>query len=559
MTLSASDLDDFESAEEALRPGRSLRHPQLREAAALLENNRLPAAAKSLREFQNRHPRDASALHLSAELAARRREYAQAEVLFAESLALAPGLVSARYGFANMLLQANKPDEALEEAEQLLAKDQKNPLFRGLKAVALEAIENYTAAAAIWKGLIEDYPDRPDCRERYGHPLRGLGLGEECVATYRKALELDPSFVRAYWSLANLKTFRFDPAEIERMESLLANTDLSVEERTQLLFALGKAYGDEKLYEKSFANYAKGNALHRLGLEHDPDVLTSYVAQCKRVFTAEFMRERAMAGCRDPDPIFIVGMARSGSTLVEQILASHSQIEGTRELFDLAAVSQEIQYKIAPALNEKYPHVLKKLDNGKLKRLGESYIDGTRIHRKLDRPFFTDKTGANFVHVGLVRLILPNARIVDVRRHPLACGLSNFVQLFAKGQNYAYRLPDIGRLYRDYVDLMAHFDRVSPGTVHRVIYENLVADPETEVRRLLDYLALPFEPSCLQFHKTERVVATVSSEQVRKPIYRDALEQWRHYEPWLGPLGKSLGDVLTEYPNVPDSLRTGGS
>lgn len=406
-------------------------------------------------------------------------------------------------------------------------------------AEALEAVEDYAAAAAQWRALLSDHPARPDLWIRLGHALRGMGAMDDCIAAYRRAIALDPASGGAYWSLADLKTFRFDAAEMEHMEAQLARTGLAAEERVRLHFALGKAYADRALHETSFAHYAKGNALHRVRLKHDPDILSAYVARCKRLFTAELFRGRG--GCDSAAPIFVVGMARSGSTLVEQILASHSQVEGTRELSDLAALAR------LPG----YPESLAGLDASALTEMGQRYLARTEPHRKLGRPRFVDKMGANFVHVGLIRLILPNAAIVDVRRHPLACGLSNFMQLFPSGQNDAYRLSDIGRLYRDYVELMAHFDRVLPGAVHRVFYETLVSEPEREIRRLLDRLDLPFEPACLDFHRNVRAVTTASAAQVRRPLYRDALEQWRPYEPWLGPLKTALGPVLDAYPQAP--------
>ena len=405
--------DDFESAAEALRPNRSLRHPRLREAAAFLEGNRLDLATKLLQEFLKDHLRDASALRLAGEVAMRQGRNKDAERLLGRCVELAPDFAAARFSYANALLQVNKPEAALAEAEELLKQAPRNPLFRRLKAVALEAIENYAAAAAIWRALTEDFPAHPECWVRYGHSLRILGSTQECIAAYREAIVHDPSSGGAWWALADLKTFRFSETEIERMESQLARADLAAEDRTRLHFALGKAYADVQLYEKSFGNYAKGNALHRLGLKHDPDVLTAYVARCKKVFTTDFFRERAGSECASADPIFIVGMARSGSTLVEQILASHSRIEGTKELSDLAALSMRVQTDIASKEGAGYPEVLKKLDAAALTRLGEEYLTVTRIHRKLGRLFFIDKMGPNFVHVGLVQLILPNAKIVD--------------------------------------------------------------------------------------------------------------------------------------------------
>ena len=549
MPDTAVEPDAFERAAQALRP--STAHPRLREAASAFESGRAKAAVAAVREFLNERPDDLNALQLLAEIAARQGRYRDADAVLKRCLDLAPESAAARYAYANVMLQTNRTDAALKETERLLDKDPRNPLFRRQRAIALEAIEDFAAAGSIWNSLTQDYPGATECWLRYGHCLRSRGKAEESVAAYRKVIALDPSSGSAWWGLADLKTFRFSDADIAQMETQLARADLGAEDRTRLHFALGKAYADLRLYEKSFGSYAKGNALHRLGLRHDPDVLTAYVARCKRVFTAELFRARGGSGSPDAAPIFIVGMARSGSTLVEQILASHSQVEGTRELSDLAAISHRIQSELVPKEGTGFPEILAALEKDTLRELGERYLASTRVHRKLGRPRFTDKMGPNFVHVGMLQLILPNARIVDVRRHPLACGLSNFTQLFPKGQNDAYRLSDIGHLYRNYVEMMAHFDRVLPGKVHRVSYEPLVEQPEREVRRLLDCLGLPFEQACLEFHRTDRAVTTVSSEQVRRPLYRDALEQWRHFEPWLGPLKSALGPVLDRYPDVP--------
>jgi tetratricopeptide (TPR) repeat protein len=445
----------------------------------------------------------------------------------------------------------NACDAALIEAEEVLSRAPADPQARANKAAALEAMEDYGASAEIWRTLISDFPDRPDLRIRYGHALRSMGARADAISAYRDAIALNPATGGAWWSLADLKTFRFSLGDIATMEAHLAGNAVASGDRERIHFALGKAYADLEQYDRSFAHYAKGNALHRLGIKHDPDVLSSYVSRCKRSLTKEFFQSRRHGGCDDASPIFLVGMARAGSTLVEQILASHSRIEGTRELSDLASLFAHIQSDIIPRAGAEYPAALTAIPPETLRELGQRYLETTRKHRKLGRPFFLDKMGANFVHVGLLQLILPRAKIVDVRRHPMACGFSIFAQLFPQGQNDSYRLTEIGRLYRDYVELMEHFDRVLPGKIHRIFYEDLVAEPEKEIRRMLDYLELPFEESCLRFHQTDRVVTTASSEQVRRPIYRDSIEQWRHYEPWLEPLKRALGPVLDAYPGIP--------
>jgi len=540
---------ELAAAEAALRPDHALRNPRLRQAADLLNDGRYAAASRIVREHLEAQPADASGFWLLAEIATRQKQDREAERLVTKALQFAPNSVPLRHAYGRALLRSKKFDSALRVADELVKIEPTNPLFQSLRALACEGVGDNAAAGKAWKDILERYPDQPDFWRRYGHVLRAAGARAACIDAYRKAIEIDPAFGHAYWALANLKTYRFTDAELALMEEQLAREDLSAADRVAILFSLGRAYGDRKEYQKSFAQYARANALQRLEANHDPDLLTRYVARCKRIFTPEFFAARRGHGCDSREPIFLVGMMRAGSTLVEQILASHSQVEGTRELFELAQIAGEMENEAG----ERLPEILENVDVGALGRWGGRYHESVRVHRRQERrPFFLDKMGANFVHVGLLHLILPRAKIVDVRRHPLACGFSNFAEYFASGQNFAYRLPDIGRMYRDYVELMAHFDRVLPGKVHRVFYEQLIEDPEREVRRLLDYLALPFETSCLQFYNTGRVLTTASSEQVRQPIYRAALEQWRNYEPWLGPLKAALGPVLEAYPAVPE-------
>jgi hypothetical protein len=355
----------------------------------------------------------------------------------------------------------------------------------------------------------------------------------------------------SYWSLANLKTFRFNAQEIDDMRSALGAKDLDPHERFRFHFALGKALEDEADFEKSFEHYAEGNRLRRLDIRYDADEHRERLGRSHALFTREFLCERAHVGCPAPDPIFIVGLPRSGSTLLEQILASHSLVEGTMELPDIIAMARRVAGTADDSGGANYPGVLAALTADQWRRLGEEYMERTRIYRKGSAPFFIDKMPNNFLHLGLILVALPNAKIIDARRHPLACCLSGFKQHFAMGQHFSYSLEDLGRYYRDYTAFMAHFDRVAPGRVHRVFYENLVDHTEAEVRALLDYCGLDFEPSCLRFYENSRAVRTASSEQVRRPIFRDGVEQWRNFEPWLQPLKTALGAVLEAYPGAP--------
>jgi tetratricopeptide (TPR) repeat protein len=403
--------------------------------------------------------------------------------------------------------------------------------------------------------LADQHPESPDIWLKYGWSLKNVGQREQAVAAFRRAMELRPSHGEAHWSLADLKNFHFTAEEIQDMQDRLARPDVSGEDRMYLHFALGKAHGDAKNYAKSFENYARANAIKRLSLEYDPTWLTRNVAKCKALFTREFFDSRQNRGCDSVDPIFIVGMQRAGSTLLEQILASHPAIEGTAELPDISLLAEHIGENIAPKYSSVYPDVVANLDAPVLGEFGWRYMETTRFRRSPGHPFFTDKMPYNFLHIGLIQLILPNAKIIDMRRHPLACGFSNFTAHFKFGALFAYRLTEFGQAYCDYVDLMAHFDAVLPGRVHRVLYEELVREPEGEIRRLLDYVGVPFDEACLRFHENRRPMDSVSSEQVRRPIFSESVDQWRNYEPWLGPLKSALGPVLEAHPGASPSLR----
>jgi len=380
----------------------------------------------------------------------------------------------------------------------------------------------------------------------YGHALKTVGRQEESIEAYRRAVALQPALGEVWWSLANLKTVRFSDADVASMEAALTGSNLAIEDRFHLEFALGKAYEDRKDPARSFGHYASGNALRRAQMRYDPDEIGSQVDRAIETFTSQFFASRAAYGCDAPDPIFILGMPRAGSTLIEQILSSHSQVEGTMELPDIPALANQIEEGGAS-----YPEALATLSAEETRRLGQSYLDRTHIQRKEGKPFFIDKLPNNWLHIGFIHLILPNAKIIDARRHPLDCCFSNFKQHFARGQGFSYGLEDVGRYYVDYVRLAAHFDAVLPVRVHRVIHERLLDDPEGEISALLQALDLPFEDACLNFHHNKRAVRTASSEQVRRPINREGVGQWLPYEPWLMPLKTALGSVLTQYPATP--------
>jgi tetratricopeptide (TPR) repeat protein len=376
-----------------------------------------------------------------------------------------------------------------------------------------------------------------------GHVLKTVGQLDASIEAYRESLRLEPTLGRTWWSIANLKTFRFTAEDAASMRAALAVPGLNEEDEFNLHFALGKAEEDAGNFAESFSHYAEGNRLRRARIDHDPAQLTAIVDRQIRKFDKEFFAERAGWGCPAPDPIFVVSLPRSGSTLIEQVLASHSAIEGTMELPDIAIMVGRLGGGGIGDLTEQ-----------DARRLGEEYLERTRAQRRLGRPYFVDKAPNNWTYLNFIHLILPNARIIDARRHPLGCGFSVFKQHFARGQSFSYNLEEIGSYYRDYVRAMAHIDSVLPGRVHRIFYEKMVADTETEVRALLDHIGVEFEPGCLRFYETERSVRTASSEQVRRPIYSEGIDHWRNFEPWLEPLAHVLGPIASDYPDVPGPL-----
>lgn len=538
---------------------RPTHDPALLAAAAALQENRIPEAEALLRNRLKQRPTDVAAIRMLAELAMRIGRNDDALNLLARCLELAPRFHAARYNYALALHRTNQPERALAELAQILAAEPRHPGYRNLKAVVLCRIGDYPPAIALYEQLLAEYPDQPKVWMSLGHALKTSGHLERAIAAYRRSLALTPGFGEVWWSLANLKTFRFSADDQAQLREQLQRSDLSEDDRLHLEFALGKALEDAADYAASFQHYQQGNALRRRQLRYQADETSARVAHITANYSTGFFRQRAGFGCAARDPIFIVGLPRAGSTLLEQILSSHSQVEGTQELPEIISITRDLRElgNTDDSIADNpmpYHAAVARLDAGKLQALGEQYLERTRVHRKTDAPLFIDKMPNNFMHVGLIHLMLPNARIIDARRHPLACGFSGFKQHFARGQSFTYDLDDIGRYYRDYVTLMAHFDAVLPGRIHRVIYEQMVNDTEAEVHRLLAYCGLPFEPACLRFFENDRPVRTASSEQVRQPIYREGIDHWRHYEPWLEPLKAALGPVLERYPLVPENL-----
>jgi tetratricopeptide (TPR) repeat protein len=532
----------------------SVHEPALQRAVTALRNGRPDVTEDILIEFLDSHPDHVNAIKMLAEAAIAQDRNEDASALLERCLELAPDFSAARYRLCSSLYLQNRLHEAIPHIDILLEKDPLNPQFRTMKASVLGQMGEDKNSLDLFQGLVEEYPNHPASWISYGHALKGAGKQDEGVAAYRKAIELLPQLGGGYWSLANLKTFRFTDADIAEMHRQLERGDLRVEARVQFFFSLGKAYEDQKKYEQAFENYQKGNALWRSTVEYDAEKTHAFVELCKEIFSREFFEERRGFGYKAHDPIFVIGLPRAGSTLLEQILSSHSLIEGTMELPDITSLARHLNEDNSESDQVIYPDLLGYLEPDEFERRGKEYIDNTRSHRKLGRKYFVDKMPNNYAHVPLIHMILPNAKIIDARRHPMGSCFSNYKQHFARGQHFTYALTDVGRYYRDYVELMAFWDQVLPGKVHRVIYEKLVEDPETEIRRIFEYLGLPFEEQTLRFHETERAVRTASSEQVRMPLYKSGVDHWKHFEPWLGPLKTALGSVYDRYPEVPEEF-----
>jgi len=538
----ADEGEIVRAAAAALRDKRPLKDARLRQAADALHNGQPAETERLLSHYLERRPKDARALHLLGEAALKLGQKERAEVLLARCVETAPDYEAGRFSYASTLYQQNRLDAALAQLENLRAGDPHNVLYLDLKGAVLTAMGRHHDSMLCRRQLAEEHPNSSELRVKYGKALRSIGERDAAIEAFRHAIALNPSCGSAWWSLADMKTWRFSEAEIVAMESALAKAGKT--DRMYLHFALGKAYADRENHAKSFDNYARANAMKRLTVTYDANWLAEQVGKLKTLCTREFFAARAGQGCDSAEPIFIVGMQRAGSTLVEQILGSHSAIQATAELPDITLMAEHLGETVAREKGMTYPDVLGALDGAALRKLGQSYLDTTRFRRTPGRPHFLDKNPYNFLHIGLLQLILPKAKIIDVRRHPLACCWSNFSAHFEMGALFAYRFGELGRAYADYVDLMAHFDSVLPGRVYRIIYDALVADPEREIRALLGHLGLPFEERCLAFHANTRAMNSVSSEQVRRPIYSESVDQWRRYEAWLSPLKSALGPVM---------------
>ena len=527
-------------------------------ATSLFADGDLDAAEPMVRSFLLQHGNHVEAMRLLAGIGTARKVFDDAELLLSAALAIAPAYRAARQDYAGVLVEVHKFREAQVQLDLLLAVEPQSSLLKNLYAATCAGLGDYERAIGLYQELLRAAPNDADLYLSMAHALKTVGRREEAIAAYRRAADCRPAFGDAYWSLANLKTYRFTAEELTRLRNALAAPAIRGVDRWHLCFALGKALEDRQDYAESFRWYAEGNALKRAESNYRPELIEGNTRQQKAVCTTDFFARRRGWGAAAPDPIFIVGLPRSGSTLLEQILASHSRVEGTQELGNIQQFAQTLLGRDPDMSDPRYPRILTEMDAEDFRRMGEQYLADTRVYRKGGapgapgiEPFFIDKMPNNFRHIGLIHLILPNAKIIDARREPMACCFSNLKQLFARGQEFSYGIDDIARYYRTYLELMRHWDHVLPGRVLRVFHEDVVLDLEGNVRRLLDHCGLDFEPQCLEFHRTARSVRTASSEQVRQPLYREGLDHWRQFEPWLGPLEEALGDALQRYRDEP--------
>jgi tetratricopeptide (TPR) repeat protein len=514
--------------------------PEVVEAGSLFADGFLSPAEAIIRDYLRKDGNNVGALRLLARIGLELKALAEARELLESVLQRAPDFHAARLDYAMVLLQQHEYQSARDEAQRLLKLDPDNREFLKLYGAASIGLGDHEPVIGLYarllSGLPQTGPEVADLRLWRGNALKSTGRSGEAIADYQAALAARPDFAVAWFSLANLKTYRFADDEVARMRELESQPQLPGLDRCYLCFALGKALEDRGDFAHSWEYYARGNAIVRQGSGYRPEDPETNTRRLRQICTAEFFASRTGWGASDPAPIFIVGLPRSGSTLIEQILASHSQVEGTEELTEIERYAGELR------------RGLQDLTAADARGLGERYLRETGVYRRAHRPYFLDKMPNNFWHIGLIQLMLPNAKIIDVRREPMACCFGNLKQLFgATRQEFSYSIADIARYYRTYLELMSHWHAVLPGRVLTVQYEAVVEDLEGSVRRILDYCALPFEAACLEFHETRRTVRSASSEQVRQPLNREGLRQWQNYEPWLGPLREALGNTLVTF------------
>ena len=512
-------------------------------ALDMLSQGSIAKAEQACREFLGENPHHVEAMRLLAQIAMKMNVFDEAEFLLESAVLFKPEDIPLKTDYINVLRKRQKLVEAREHALELFENDKESLYLKSQYAVISMQLGDYETALTLFDELLTAMPGEPVTLTSKGHALKTVGDTDAAISCYQEACREGVIHGEAWQSLANLKTYKFEESEVARMEGLLKNPALRKMDRVYLHFGLGKAYEDRREYDLAFSNYASGNQIKRAESRYIAQHMSEEFEEQRRVFsTLAPSRE----GFEAPDPIFIVGMPRAGSTLLEQILSSHSQVDGTQELPNILSAVHQLRSRNKDFDRLNYPRAILDLSPGELRDFGRAYIEDTRTHRK-EAPFFIDKMPNNFRHIGLIKRILPNAKIIDARRHPLSCTFSCFKQLFAEGQEFSYHLEDLGHYYRDYVGLMNFWHQCLPNEILHVQYEDVVDDLETQVRRILAHCNLPFEEACLNFWETERAVKTPSSEQVRQPIFKSGVENWQDFEVHLNPLKQALGKTLHEF------------
>ena len=499
------------------------------------------------RAFLKEHPHHIDAMRLLADLGSRLSALDDAEFLLESALLLDPGNSQLRIDYIQILRKRQKFANAVSEAKKLFQDEPEIAQHESLYAITTMQIGDFDTAVALFDNILKRIPGEPGTLTSKGHALKTMGETARAIDSYKLATKSQIGQGEAWHSLANLKTVKFAEQDVDEMNKSLEGDQLQLKDRIYLQFSLGKAYEDLQDYDRSFQFYEEANRGKKMQSRYKSAQITQEFRDERELFTSSFIENHDGTGHTATDPIFIVGLPRSGSTLLEQILSSHSLVDGTLELPNLLALVHKLRRGDRLTGPNNYPQVLADLSPEQYYAFGEAYLADTQIHRG-GAPYFIDKMPNNFRHIGLIKLILPNAKIIDARRHPMACCFSGYKQFFAEGQEFTYDLTDIGNYYRDYVELMDFWHHSFPGQILDVQYEDVVDDLEKQVRRILEYCGLPFESACLDFHETKRLIRTPSSEQVRQPIYRSGMDQWMNYEHHLEPLKKALGPVLDRYP-----------
>ncbi len=517
------------------------------------ENN-IVEAEQILREILKREPDEVTALRMLGSLATEANKWGAAERLLQRAVELAPDFILAWNDLATLYLQQEVFDKALDHVEHAIQLDPKLPFAQVIRGNVLSKAQRHEEALASYREALDLSPGHGGALSGIGHVLKTIGRQDESIAAYRECIRAHPALGEAYWSLANLKTFEFDDEEVRVMQHMVEDDELADEPKVNFYLSLGKHFENCSDYDRAFEHYRLGNELRRTHETYDPVQTQVIHDRIIEVFTPEFLANRA--DCGDPSfgPILIVGLPRSGSTLIEQILASHSQVEGTMELPDLSRLIRDINRNRKDG--QEYPEVLAQLSQQDFASLGQKYLETTQRYRT-GKAWFVDKMPNNFASIGFLHLILPNAKVINARRHPLDSCMGCYKQLFYKGQSFTYDQFELGQYYLQYQRIVDHWHAVLPGKVLDLQYEDMVLDQENQTRRLLEYCGLTWEDQCLRFYETDRAINTASSEQVRQPIYTKALNYWRHYEDHLGELIEILEPLLKDLPEAdrPRSLQ----